>query len=101
MACTVAIDGPTGVILPVGVARGRRPYRRRRAAEPCWRRSGGVSARWALVFQPGPPVQAFAAGALLARLAATMPPEAYDVEGVLTGPLVVAGFALSVGLPAI
>jgi ZIP family zinc transporter len=45
-------------------------------------------------------VQAFAAGALLAMLADTMLPEAYAVEGVLTGPLVVAGFAISVALSA-
>jgi hypothetical protein len=35
-------------------------------------------------------VDAFAAGALLAMVAGTLLPEAYDVEGVLTGPLVVA-----------
>jgi len=46
-------------------------------------------------------VQAFAAGALLAMLADTLLPEAYEVEGVLTGPLVVAGFALSLALSAI
>jgi zinc transporter, ZIP family len=46
-------------------------------------------------------VQAFAAGALLAMLADTLLPEAYKVEGVLTGPLVVAGFALSLALSAI
>ncbi|MEU4218157.1 ZIP family zinc transporter [Actinoplanes sp. NPDC026623] len=46
-------------------------------------------------------VQAFAAGALLAMLADTMLPEAYAVEGVLTGPVVVAGFAISVALSAI
>ena len=43
-------------------------------------------------------VQAFAAGALLAMLADTLLPEAYRVEGILTGPLVVAGFALSLAL---
>ncbi len=46
-------------------------------------------------------VQAFAAGALLAMLADTLLPEAYEVEGVLTGPLVVLGFAISLGLSAI
>jgi ZIP family zinc transporter len=45
--------------------------------------------------------QAFAAGALLAMLADTMLPEAYAVEGVLTGPLVVAGFAAAIGLSAL
>jgi zinc transporter, ZIP family len=46
-------------------------------------------------------VQAFAAGALLAMLADTLLPEAYEVEGVLTGPLVVVGFAFSLTLSAI
>jgi ZIP family zinc transporter len=46
-------------------------------------------------------VQAFAAGALLAMLTDTMLPEAYKVEGMLTGPLVVAGFAISLSLSAI
>jgi ZIP family zinc transporter len=46
-------------------------------------------------------VQAFAAGALLAMLADTLLPEAYKVEGVLTGPLVVVGFAISLALSAI
>jgi ZIP family zinc transporter len=46
-------------------------------------------------------VQAFAAGALLAMLADTLLPEAYAVEGVLTGPLVVTGFAISLALTAI
>jgi len=45
--------------------------------------------------------QAFAGGALLAMLADTLLPEAYKVEGVLTGPLVVAGFALSISLAAL
>jgi ZIP family zinc transporter len=45
-------------------------------------------------------VQAFAAGALLAMLADTLLPEAYKVEGVLTGPLVVSGFAVSLALSA-
>ena len=46
-------------------------------------------------------VQAFAAGALLAMLADTLLPQAYAVEGVLTGPLVVAGFAVSLALSAV
>jgi ZIP family zinc transporter len=46
-------------------------------------------------------VQGFAAGALLAMLADTLLPEAYDVEGVLTGPLVVTGFAASIALSAV
>jgi zinc transporter, ZIP family len=45
--------------------------------------------------------QAFAAGALLAMLADTLLPEAYEVEGVLTGQLVVTGFAFSLVLGAI
>ena len=45
-------------------------------------------------------VEAFAGGALLAMLADTLLPEAYVVEGVLTGPLVVAGFAISLYLSA-
>jgi ZIP family zinc transporter len=45
-------------------------------------------------------VEAFAGGALLAMLANTLLPEAYVVEGVLTGPLVVAGFAISLYLSA-
>jgi ZIP family zinc transporter len=46
-------------------------------------------------------VQGFAAGALLAMLADTLLPEAYEVEGVLTGPLVVLGFAVSLALSAV
>jgi ZIP family zinc transporter len=46
-------------------------------------------------------VQAFAGGALLAMLADTLLPEAYDVEGVYTGSLVVAGFAASLALSAL
>ena len=45
-------------------------------------------------------VQAFAGGALLAMLADTLLPEAYAVEGVLTGTLVVIGFAVSLALSA-
>ena len=45
-------------------------------------------------------VQAFAAGALLSMLASTMLPEAYAVEGALTGPMVVTGFAVSLALSA-
>ena len=43
-------------------------------------------------------VQAFAGGALLAMVADTLLPEAYAVEGVLTGTLVVIGFAISLAL---
>ncbi len=46
-------------------------------------------------------VQAFAAGALLAMVADTLLPEAYEVEGVFTGSLVVAGFTVSIALSAI
>lgn len=46
-------------------------------------------------------VDAFAAGALLAMVADTLLPEGYDVEGVLTGPLVVAGFAACIALSAV
>lgn len=46
-------------------------------------------------------VQAFAAGALLAMLADTLLPQAYAVEGVLTGSLVVTGFAVSLALSAV
>jgi ZIP family zinc transporter len=46
-------------------------------------------------------VEAFAGGALLAMLANSLLPEAYAVEGVLTGPLVVVGFAVSLALSAV
>ena len=45
-------------------------------------------------------VEAFAGGALLAMLADSLLPEAYDVEGVVTGRLVVVGFAVSLALSA-
>jgi len=46
-------------------------------------------------------IEAFAAGALLAMLADTLLPDgAYKVEKVFTGPLVVIGFAISLGLSA-
>ena len=51
--------------------------------------------------ETGAIVQAFAAGALLAMVADTLLPEAYEVEGVWTGGLVVAGFAISLALSAI
>ena len=51
--------------------------------------------------QTGALVEAFAGGALLAMLANSLLPEAYDVEGVFTGPLVVVGFAVSLALSAI
>jgi ZIP family zinc transporter len=50
--------------------------------------------------ETGALVQAFAGGALLAMLADTLLPEAYAVEGVLTGTLVVIGFAISLALSA-
>ncbi|HET8740743.1 MAG TPA: ZIP family zinc transporter [Acidimicrobiia bacterium] len=43
-------------------------------------------------------VQSFAAGALLAMVANTLLPEAFEVEGIFTGSLVVAGFAVSIML---
>ncbi len=46
-------------------------------------------------------VQTFAAGALLAMIADTMVPEAYEVERMWTGGLVVAGFALSLVVAAL
>jgi ZIP family zinc transporter len=45
--------------------------------------------------------QAFAAGALLAMVSDTLLPEAYEVEGILTGVLVVIGFATSIALSAV
>ena len=68
--------------------------------------SGASAALGAAVLDPGggrgaAAAQAFAAGALLAMLTDTMLPEAYAVEGVLTGSLVVAGFAASLGLQAL
>jgi zinc transporter, ZIP family len=46
-------------------------------------------------------VEAFAGGALLAMLANSLLPEAFAVEGVVTGPLVVLGFAVSLALSAV
>jgi len=46
----------------------------------------------------GSDIQAFAAGALLAMVADTMLPEAFEEEGVFTGALVVIGFAVSIVL---
>lgn len=45
--------------------------------------------------------EAFAAGALLAMVADTMLPEAFEVEGIFTGSLVTAGFAISLLLAAV
>jgi ZIP family zinc transporter len=45
--------------------------------------------------------QAFAAGALLTMIADTMLPEAYAVEREWTGPLVVVGFSVAIGLGAL
>jgi ZIP family zinc transporter len=46
-------------------------------------------------------VEAFAGGALLAMLANSLLPEAFAVEGVVTGPLVVLGFSVSLALSAV
>lgn len=46
-------------------------------------------------------IEAFAAGALLAMVADTMLPEAFEVEGVFTGSLVTAGFAVSLMLASL
>ena len=46
-------------------------------------------------------VEAFAGGALLAMLANSLLPQAYAVEGVVTGPLVVVGFAVSLAMSAV
>jgi ZIP family zinc transporter len=46
-------------------------------------------------------VEAFAAGALLAMVADTMLPEAFEVEGVFTGSLVAGGFAVALMLAAL
>jgi len=45
--------------------------------------------------------QAFAAGALLAMITDTLLPESYEVEGILTGLLVVIGFAASLLLDSL
>ncbi len=45
--------------------------------------------------------EAFAAGALLAMVADTLLPEAFEVEGVFTGSLVAVGFAISLMLAAV
>jgi ZIP family zinc transporter len=68
--------------------------------------SGLSAALGAAVLDPGggrgaAAAQAFAAGALLAMLTDTMLPQAYAEEGVITGSLVVAGFAASLGLQAL
>ena len=49
----------------------------------------------------GARAQAFAAGALLAMVADTMLPEAFEVEGVFTGSLVAFGFSVSLMLASI
>jgi ZIP family zinc transporter len=46
-------------------------------------------------------VQAFAAGALLAMVADTLLPEAFEVEGVFTGSLVAVGFSASLMLASV
>ena len=49
----------------------------------------------------GAVAEAFAAGALLAMVSDTLLPEAFGVEGVLTGSLVAGGFAVSLMLSAV
>jgi zinc transporter, ZIP family len=49
----------------------------------------------------GAVIEAFAAGALLAMVSDTMLPEAYEVEGILTGSLVAVGFSVSLMLSAL
>lgn len=49
----------------------------------------------------GAAAQGFAAGALLAMVADTMLPEAYEVERVFTGSLVAVGFAISLMLSSL
>ena len=51
--------------------------------------------------RPGALAEAFAAGALLAMVADTLLPEAFEVEGVFTGSLVAIGFSLSLMLAAV
>jgi ZIP family zinc transporter len=48
----------------------------------------------------GADAQAFAAGALITMCADTLLPEAFEVEGILTGSLVAIGFAFSIILSA-
>jgi ZIP family zinc transporter len=48
----------------------------------------------------GADAQAFAAGALITMCADTLLPEAFEVEGILTGSLVAIGFALSIVMSA-
>jgi ZIP family zinc transporter len=65
-----------------------------------------VNHRTALSLDPasgltGALTQAFAGGALLAMVADELLPEAYEVEGVLTGVLLVVGFATSIMLDAL
>ena len=81
-------------------------------ARPCRPDAAGVAAvsgvSAALGYAPLDPesgragalAQAHAAGALLAMLADTLLPEAYEVEEVLAGQLVVSGFAISLVLDA-
>lgn len=98
---------PEGMSSSSGLRAARWPQRR---VMLMWSAVVGVSALFAgigyAVLDPGQGftgalVQAFAAGALLAMLADTMLPEAYEVEGALTGLLVVVGFTLSIALSAI
>lgn len=68
--------------------------------------SGISAAAGYLILDPasgltGALTQAFAGGALLAMVADELLPEAYEVEGVLTGVLLVVGFAISIMLDAL
>ena len=68
--------------------------------------SGCSAAAGYLILDPasgltGALAQAFAGGALMAMVADKVLPEAYEVEGVLTGVLLVVGFAISILLDAL
>ena len=90
----------------------RAPYRRldsrSRGAHvaSCYRGGGrecrsGIRTAWSGNRHAGAFAQGFAAGALIAMVADTLLPEAYEVEGFQTGPLVAIGFAVSLILSAI
>ena len=66
------------------------PRCRQRLAMCCWTPPAAPPGRWCKPSR-----------ALLAMLADTLLPEAYKVEGMWTGSLVVAGFAISLALSAI
>jgi zinc transporter, ZIP family len=68
--------------------------------------SGISAAAGYLILDPasgltGALTQAFAGGALMAMVADELLPEAYEVEGVLTGVLLVVGFAISIMLDSL